>query len=171
MVKKRSLIALTWLFSQAGFAATPLGEINIELRGNIVDFSCTVEAADSNKTVNLGDWPTRQLSTPGSTTASVPFSLKLTGCPPGSASITFSGTPAAEASLLALSDSEMAKTVAVELRDSSRNRLALEHASQQAVIDGNGDVTLQFYANYIALSPNVQPGDANADATFTINYY
>jgi minor fimbrial subunit len=170
MCKRHSLIALALLFSQASMAATPLGEINIELRGNVVDFSCTVESADSNKTVGLGTWPTKQLRTPGSTTALVPFKLKLTGCPPGSASITFSGTPASEPSLLALRDSEMAKTVAIELRDSDRSRITLGSASQQAVIDENGDVTLQFYANYIALAQNATPGDANADATFTINY-
>lgn len=171
MFKLHTLLAMTLLLSQGELAATSLGEINIELRGNVVDFSCTVETADSNKTVNLGNWPTKQLRTPGSTTAPVPFQLKLTGCPPGSASITFSGTPASDASLLALRDSEMSKTVAIELRDGNSNRLALENASQQAVIDENGDVTLQFYANYIALAENTQPGEANADATFMINYY
>lgn len=171
MRKRQSLTAFALLFSQAAMSASPLGEINIELRGNVVDFSCTVETADSNKTVSLGTWPTKQLRLPGSTTMAVPFTLKLTGCPPGSASITFSGTPASDPSLLALRDSEMAKTVAIELRDSDRSRIALENASQQAVIDENGDVTLQFYANYIALTGNPQPGDANADATFTINYY
>lgn len=171
MLKQSRLLALALLYSQAAICATPLGEINIELRGNVVDFSCTVETADSNKMVSLGTWPTKQLRTPGSTTMAVPFKLELTGCPPGSASITFSGTPAANPSLLALRDSEMAKTVAIELRDGDRSRLALDNASQQATIDDNGDVTLQFYANYIALAANAQPGDASADATFTLNYY
>lgn len=171
MRKRNSVAALVLLFSQAAMSASPLGEINIELRGNVVDFSCTVETADSNKTVSLGTWPTKQLRIPGSTTMQVPFKLKLTGCPPGSASITFSGTPASNPALLAVRDSVMAKTVAIELRDSDRSRITLENASQQAVIDENGDVTMQFYANYIALAENAQPGDANADATFTINYY
>lgn len=171
MRKRLSLAVFALLFSQAALSASPLGEINIELRGNVVDFSCTVEAADSNKTVSLGTWPTKQLRLPGSTTMAVPFKLKLTGCPPGSASITFSGTPASDPSLLALKDSVMAKAVAIELRDSDRTRIALENASQQATIDENGNVTLQFYANYIALTGNPQPGDASADATFTINYY
>lgn len=30
------------------------GEINIELRGNVVDFTCAVIAGDSNKSVELG---------------------------------------------------------------------------------------------------------------------
>ena len=76
-------------------ADTALGEINIELRGNVVDFTCTAVTGDSNKTVELGTWPTKQLKTSGDTTQPVPFSIKLEGCPPGAASMTFSGTPAA----------------------------------------------------------------------------
>lgn len=168
---QRYLTLLPFVFSQAALAATPLGEINIELRGNVVDFTCAVEAADSNKTVELGVWPTKQLRTTGSTTQPVAFTLRLTGCPPGSASITFSGTPATDNALLALSDSEMAKKVAIELSNKDHSRLALDSASQAVAVDDNGNVTLQFYARYIAIADNPQPGSANADATFTINYY
>lgn len=46
-------------FSSLCHAASSLGEINIELRGNVVDFTCAVIASDSNKSVELG---TRQQS-------------------------------------------------------------------------------------------------------------
>jgi type 1 fimbria pilin len=45
-----------------------LGEINIQLYGNIVDFTCVAEGSDSDKSVTLGTWPTKQLSTTGSRT-------------------------------------------------------------------------------------------------------
>ena len=157
-------------FSSQCWADTSLGEINIELRGNVVDFTCVAIASDSNKTVELGKWPTKQLKTTGDTTQPVSFTLKLEGCPPGSASITFSGTPAAGTSLLALDDAVMAQKVAIELRDSDRTRLPLEQASQAVSIDENGNATLTFFANYIALAEGVQPGLARADATFMINY-
>lgn len=35
-------------------AATALGEINIEMSGNIVDFTCVAEGNDSDKVVTLG---------------------------------------------------------------------------------------------------------------------
>ena len=35
-------------------AETALGEINIRLYGNIVDFTCVAEGNDSDKTVTLG---------------------------------------------------------------------------------------------------------------------
>jgi len=168
---QRYLMLLPFVLSPAALAITPLGEINIELRGNVVDFTCAVEAADSNKTVALGTWPTKQLRTSGSTTQPVPFTLHLVDCPPGSASITFSGAPATDNALLALSDSEMAKKVAIELRDSDRKRLPLQSASPPVPIDDEGNATLHFYANYIALADTPQPGQANAEATFTINYY
>jgi type 1 fimbria pilin len=135
---QRYLMLLPFVLSPAALAITPLGEINIELRGNVVDFTCAVEAADSNKTVALGTWPTKQLRTAGSTTQPVPFTLHLVDCPPGSASITFSGAPATDNALLALSDSEMAKKVAIELRDSDRKRLPLQSASPPVPIDDEG---------------------------------
>lgn len=153
-------------------AESPLGEINIELRANVVDFSCFVETADENKTVQLGTWPTKQLRTSGSTTQSMPFTLKLNGCPPGSASITFSGKQASgNPGLLALNSSSGATNVAVELRDKDQTQLPLDQASKDVAVDANGNAVLTFFANYIALADNPQPGKANADATFMINYY
>ncbi|KFB98085.1 fimbriae-like periplasmic protein [Trabulsiella guamensis ATCC 49490] len=152
-------------------AQSPLGEINIELRGNVVAFTCIAEAGDSNKTVQLGRWPTKQLSLAGNTTQEVPFTLKLTGCPPGAASITFSGIPdTQDNSLLGLNGGSQASNVAVEIRDKDRTRLPLEQASQEVVVDALGNATLQFYANYIATANDPQPGIADADATFMINY-
>ncbi|GAL56006.1 fimbrial-like protein SfmF [Escherichia albertii NBRC 107761 = DSM 17582] len=42
------------ILSSCSWAADPLGTINIELHGNIIDFSCTVNTADIDKTVELG---------------------------------------------------------------------------------------------------------------------
>ena len=167
---KRLAMVCLLTFSSLCHAASSLGEINIELRGNVVDFTCAVIASDSNKSVELGTWPTKQLQTSGDTTQPVAFTLKLEGCQPGSASITFSGTPAPGTTLLALDDAVMAQKVAIELHDSDRTRLPLEQASQTVGIDENGNATLTFFANYIALAAGVQPGIARADATFMINY-
>jgi minor fimbrial subunit len=152
-------------------AENALGEINIELYGNVVDYSCVVEASDSDKSVNLGRWATKQLRNAGSTTSVIPFTLSLTGCPPGLASITFAGkADDSDPSLLGLNGSSTASRVAVELRDADQRRLPLQQASREVAVDALGNVTLQFYANYIATADNPQPGKADADATFTINY-
>lgn len=152
-------------------AATALGEINIQMSGNIVDFTCVAEGNDSDKTVTLGTWPTKQLSSTGSRTQPMPFTLKLTDCPPGAASITFSGkADGGNNGLLALNDASTASRVAVEIRDADKTRLALQQASQPVTIDAQGNAVLSFYANYIATADNPQPGRADADATFMINY-
>jgi minor fimbrial subunit len=49
--------------------------------------------------------------------------------------------------------------------------LPLRQASQEVSVDAEGNAVLQFYANYIATANNPQPGRADADATFVINYY
>lgn len=159
------------MFHASAQAATALGEINIQMYGNIVDFTCVAEGSDSDKTVTLGTWPTKQLSTTGSRTQPMPFTLKLTGCPPGAASITFSGkADGSNNGLLALNDASTASNVAVEIRDADKTRLALQEASQSVAVDAQGNATLSFYANYIATADNPQPGRADADATFMINY-
>lgn len=48
------VVAAALSFTSLSRADTSLGEINIELRGNVVDFTCAVIASDSNKYVDLG---------------------------------------------------------------------------------------------------------------------
>lgn len=166
------VLAAATLWLPHAQADSPLGNINIQLYGNIVDFTCVAEGSDSNKTVQLGRWPTRQLSTAGSRTQAIPFTLKLTGCPPGAASVTFSGiADASDTQLLALNDASQARSVAVEILDGTKTRLPLQQASREVTVDAAGNAELAFYANYIATANNPQPGRADADATFMINYY
>lgn len=167
----RFFAATLWMLHASVQAVTALGEINIEMHGNIVDFTCVAEGSDSDKVVKLGTWPTKQLRTAGSRTQPMPFTLKLTGCPPGSASITFSGkVNGSDSGLLALNDGSTADNVAVEILDGDKTRLALQQASQPVTVDAQGNAELSFYANYIATADNPQPGRADADATFMINY-
>ncbi|MGO3911773.1 fimbria assembly protein [Huaxiibacter chinensis] len=168
---RRTLTLALMVASSATQANSSLGQVNIKLYGTVVDFTCVAEGNDSNKSVTLGTWPTKQLSKTGNRTQAMPFTLKLTGCPPGAASITFSGkADAQDSELLALNDASQASRVAVEIRDSDKTRLPLQQASRNVAIDAQGNAVLAFYANYIATADNPQPGRADADATFMINY-
>lgn len=171
MIKRRLFAFLLLAGSASAQADSALGQINIELRGNVVDYTCVAQGNDSDKTVTLGRWASKQLQNSGSTTPSVPFTLALTGCPPGSASITFSGPQeASDPTLLALNSGSSARGVAVEIRDAEGRRLPLQQASREVAVDAQGNATLQFYANYISTAQQPQAGSADADATFTINY-
>lgn len=167
-----AMLALTpVLFSPGVSSAAPQGEINIELRATVVDYTCVVETESDNKTVKLGSWRTRQLRTAGSTTEAIPFNLKLTGCPPaGTASITFSGNDTGTGLLALNSAASMAKNVAIELLNEDKSRLLLNKASHTMPVDANGDVTMRFWVNYVATADNPDAGLANANATFMINY-
>ncbi len=57
-------VAIFALCTQAQ-AETALGEINIQLYGNIVDFTCVAEGNDSDKTVTLGTGPRSSSALPG----------------------------------------------------------------------------------------------------------
>ncbi len=65
------------------------------------------------------------------------------------------GNAGIDTNLLALDDPAMAQTVAIELRNSDRSRLALGEASPTEEVDANGNVTLNFFANYRALASGV----------------
>jgi minor fimbrial subunit len=172
MRKLGLLTLLACLLVGGARADTALGEINIQLTGNIVDRTCIAAPGNVDKTVNMGTWATKQIRNTGDRSREIPFSLSLMGCPEsGKVSITFSGTASASNSeLLALNGSSTATHIALELRDSDRTRLPLDQASQEMTTNANGDATMVFYANYIAIANNPQPGIANADATFVINY-
>lgn len=172
-MQKLGLLALAaYLLVGGARADTALGEINIQLTGNIVDRTCIAAPGDVDKTVNMGTWATKQIRNAGDRSREIPFSLSLMGCPgSGKASITFSGTAStSNRELLALNGSSSATHIALELRDSNRIRLPLDQASLEMATDANGDATMVFYANYIATANDPQPGIANADATFVINY-
>ncbi|CEC48703.1 fimbria-like protein FimF precursor [Salmonella enterica subsp. enterica serovar Paratyphi A] len=78
MILRRVFITIGCvLFSPLSQANSSLGEVNIELRGNVVDFTCAVVAGDSNKSVNLGTWPTKQLHAAGDATQPVAFSIAV----------------------------------------------------------------------------------------------
>lgn len=168
----RTLLGGLLLANGYALANNSLGQVNIKLYGTIVDFTCVAEAGDSAKSVSLGRWPTRQLSVAGNRTQAMPFTLKLQGCPPGAASVTFTGkADAHDGELLALNEASRASNVAVEIRDQDKTRLPLRQASQEVNVDAQGNAVMMFYANYIATANDPQPGRADADATFMINYY
>lgn len=53
------------MFQTNAWSATALGEINIQMSGNIVDFTCVAEGSDSDKTVTLGTGPPNSSVPPG----------------------------------------------------------------------------------------------------------
>ncbi|WP_434747268.1 fimbrial protein [Pantoea sp. Lu_F5_004] len=151
-----------------------LGEINIKLTGTVVALGCTVDPNDVDKPVKLGEWATKQLKKAGETTSPVPFSIHLTGCTASGVTTAFTGTKdKTNPELLALKsdDDDYATGVAVQIMDSSGERIPMGNNSLRRVIDENGNIILNFKANYVATGNNsVRPGTADADTEFTLTY-
>ncbi len=157
-------------------AQADLGVINIRLSGTVVALGCTVDPGDVDKPVNLGEWTTKQLKKTGSSTNPVAFSISLTGCTASGVTLAFTGTKdKTDNSLLALNmnngGSDAAQGVAVQIMDNRHKRISVGDKAPRGVVDANGNLTLNFYANYVATADSgVTAGVADADSIFTLTY-
>lgn len=70
----------------------------------------------------------------------------------------------------ALDSASTATGVAIQLMNADKTARALNKPSTAVSIDESGNVTLGFYAAYVSSAKKNQPGSANAEATFTVNY-
>ncbi|MFP1763836.1 fimbrial protein [Lonsdalea quercina] len=166
--------ATMMLFMAFSPAHAELGTINIKLTGTVVALGCTVDPGDIDKAVNLGEWSTKTLKASGDTTSPVSFNISLSGCTASGVTAAFIGTKdKTDSTLLALNsgDADDAQGVAVQIMDSAQQRIAMGDNAPRETVDSNGNVTLNFYANYVVTgNGSVTPGNANADTEFTLTY-
>lgn len=171
------LLALTTLFLvsyqvRADDNLVDSTDANIKFTANIITWSCTIGTSSQDITVALGDYPDYYFKSAGQTTPAKYFSISLSECNNTSVTTTFSGTAdSANSHYLALNSDSTAKNIAVEILDSDKTVLPLNTESAAVTIDSNESATLGFWANYISTADSITGGSANADATFTINYY
>lgn len=80
------------LVAQAHFTAAD--PIMVNITGNVVASPCTLDVANSDLTVDLGNIPTTTLATIGATSTAKPFKLTVNMCPAATtnAILSFSGT-------------------------------------------------------------------------------
>ncbi|MBE5253604.1 fimbrial protein [Mixta mediterraneensis] len=169
----RSLILSLLMPLTHAHAKGVLGEVNIRLSGTVVALGCTVNPNDVDKPVQLGEWTTKQLKKAGEKTSPVPFSIHLTGCTASGVTTAFTGQKdRVNPELLALRSvgDDYATGIAVQIMDSSGQRIPISNNSTRQVVDENGNVTLNFQASYVTTSNNVRPGTADADTEFTLTY-
>lgn len=147
-------------------------EANIKFTVNIITWSCTISTSSQDITVDLGDYPDYYFKSAGQTTPAKYFSISLSDCNNTSVTTTFTGTAnSANSHYLALNSGSTAKNIAVEILDNDKTLLPLNTESSAVTLDSNKSATLGFWANYISTADSITGGSADADATFTINYY
>lgn len=148
-----------------------LVKVNAKVMGN----TCTVETNSKSINVKLGDIATKDFTSTSITqqrTPVIPFSIKLIDCQPEASGVkvSFNGTGDLSDNTLLAINSEGAKGVAIALMDKSGTAMAINQQSQSYPLLPNQDNTLHFYARYVATHLPVNAGQANATATFLLEY-
>ena len=152
----------------------------IHFTGKLVDAPCSVSTSSDGQIVKLGEYTLHHMSNEkkGST---IPFTIKLQDCDSSTAktaAVAFQGaadekvkTLLAVSSDLSDSNSATASGVGIQITDSASKVLPVDASEFSTKVDMiDGENTLNFNAQYIADGASVTAGQANADATFIMQY-
>ncbi|MGJ8525425.1 Type-1 fimbrial protein, A chain [Halomonadaceae bacterium LMG 33818] len=170
---KYSLISLA-LAGAAASAPSMAATGTVHFKGEIVKSSCDVTSDTNNQTVDLGRWPSSQFQQSGDTTPAKAFTLKFENCDSGNYTVRFDGNnPSGHPDLLAVTGG--ATGVGIKITDESGNVYPISEESPTSglsVISAGSDktATANLKAQYESYADTVGAGDANADATFAIQY-
>ncbi|OLY73125.1 pilus assembly protein [Pseudomonas sp. ATCC PTA-122608] len=148
----------------------------VSFTGEIVQSTCAVVSADQTKTVVLGKYPTSAFPKSGATSGAKAFSISLEKCEAGDYTLRFDGnTPTGNPNLLAVTGG--ATGVGVEILD---NNSAIVPITQDVVAPASvtvaatgaspGTAVFNLRARYKSYQDAVTAGQANSNATFTIQY-
>lgn len=148
----------------------------VNFTGEIIQSTCQVVSADQNKTVVLGKYPTSAFPSTGSTSGAKAFTISLEKCEAGDYSLRFDGnTPAGFPNLLAVTGG--ATGVGVEILDNNSAIVPITQdvaapASVTVAAAGTtpGAAIFNLRARYKSYQDAVTAGQANSNATFTIQY-
>lgn len=180
-----ALIAVGGLYGGAHAA-----DGTITFKGSLTAAPCSIDSASTSQIIDFGVVSISSFGAIGSTSASKPFDIKLTGCDTATyktAAVRFAGTAASNSSELLSTDND---GLAIELTDTAGTRLKLGDTSTYQTLnpqtstttgtppnttttnnkDGSG--VLSFRARYSAVkaAADMKAGPANAVASFTVNY-
>ncbi|WP_024914338.1 fimbrial protein [Chania multitudinisentens] len=163
------LFAVTGVSSGA-FAA----DGNVAITGEFFVSTCNIQAESKNMTVSLGNVQRSDLKTAGATSAAVPFTLSFTDCALNSGiQVQFMGTAAASDNTVFVLDNanqvSTAKNVGLQIHDQWDNVKYPNYVGSWTIAN-NSTMSLAYKAAYIALSDDVEPGDANVLVEYIVTY-
>lgn len=171
MIKLLLLSVMLISTTTATVFADPVVTINLRLKAELVDQSCTVASESQNINVALGTWATNNMLNVGDRTRATPFSIHLFDCKANSVAVSFIGpTDPSNTNYLALNNTATAGNVAIEILDKDRQLLPMGSFSTPENTTNKDSVQLDFFANYISTRGKVTAGTADAVANFVLNY-
>ncbi|HHC4845774.1 TPA: type 1 fimbrial major subunit FimA [Escherichia albertii] len=172
-----SIIAVTLFATANTYAATTNGGV-IHFEGELVNAACAVNTESADQVVSPGQYRTDLFNAVGATSASIPFTIELNDCDvsiAATAAVAFSGqADGNNDDLLAIVSGTNVATatgVGIEILDNTSKTLKPDgsvFSEAQSLITGTN--VLHFSARYMGTGLSATAGQANADATFIMQY-
>jgi minor fimbrial subunit len=147
--------------------------VNINVTGNIIASPCIINGGSANLNVDLGSAiQATVLSSAGSTSSPVSFTLPITACPVGTSTVlvTFSGTPDPVAGANYYKSTGTATNVAVGLYQTSNGNLLGNGASVTQTVLGDRTASLAMQAKAYSATGSAMPGTINSVIVATMQY-
>ena len=149
----------------------------ITFNGKVIAPTCSVSnASGGNLSVNLPTVLTTAFSGLGSTAGQTSFELSLTGCPTSPSGIQvaaeFSGSNINSTDGNLNNTAAGGSNVEVQLTDGSGTAINLSTtpAPVTATVDGSGNATLDYKAQYYAAQASVSGGAVQTSVEYTLTY-
>lgn len=152
---------------------------HIHFTGSLVDTACTVSTGSANQRVSLGQHSARTFKKAGDASGLTPFTIRLGSCNTATLStvaVAFSGAvDAGNANLLAVDavggNDAATRGIGIQILDRASHHLRPNGSAYSSVYPlTDGDNLLRFNTRYVATSAAPAVGQANADATFLMQY-
>ncbi|PNU31593.1 hypothetical protein C2M05_20605 [Serratia marcescens] len=153
----------------------------IKTKVKFIQFTCNLTAASKNMSVPLGEINRSQLAKTGNLSPQVFFELKATGCPTTDKTgvgVRFSGKAASEDyQAFILDQDSVASGVAVKIANEGYNDAYDYFVSPNSDWgrnyrpNFNGEITMKYAAQYVALNDHITPGTANLTTQIDLYYY
>lgn len=148
----------------------------IFFKGELVNAACAVDSSSDGQIVKLGQVRTARLAKAGDFSENTNFTIQLNDCDSkvaSTAKVAFTGVSAeGKDDVLAVSSSSAggAKNVGIQILDSKSAPMSFDGAGfGNATKLHDGKNIIPFQARYYALGAT-EPGIANANATFAVQY-
>ena len=169
-MKIKTLAAI--LIAACSLSAIAADNVNINVTGNIIASPCIVNGGSTGLTVDLGNIQATALSSPGSSSAPIDFTLSITNCPAGTSSVTtiFTGTPDTVAGSSYYKNSGTATNLAVQLTQVSTGNAVGNGATITQTVQADRTASIAMKAKAYSSAGGAMPGSINAVIVTTMQY-
>lgn len=176
---KLSCLATVLTMAFTGYASAETVTVSggtVHFVGQIVAAGCAVDSESMNQTVEMGQVRTSVFDAAGAVSDAKDFKIILNNCDTAiakNAAFSFLGQTSTATDILAITGSSdgSAKNIGINIFDQSGAKFKVDGSTfgaKTALVDGRNIIPLT--ARYVSTSDDVEAGQANAVATFNIQY-